>query len=202
MKGIACKLPIRLCCLTSQVQEVVEILDGLINSQKGQPELLVARLRQLQIDGAVSVHRIVEELGNNAEPSPEAVYVGDLCTHLADVLDIAAHTSLEIAGSREACTVLLAGEICKVLLRQVREITTALVNFQDDIQVIERCTEVYRLQTSADRLLQSEGAAGWEGRKSFVDFVSYRNLIDQLERATGKAERIAELVHSILLRSA
>ncbi len=202
VKEIPCSLPAGLCGLTTHVQEVVEILDRLVNTRDGHSELLAAKLKQLQIDGALRAYRVAEEFSADAVTASEAAYVEDLCRHLVDVLDIAANTSLEIADRHEAVTVRLAGEICKVLLRQVREIAFALVDFQDNAQVIERCTEVYRLQTIADRLLQSETAGGWEGRKSFVDIVAYRNLLDQLERATGKAEHVAELVHSITLQSA
>jgi uncharacterized protein Yka (UPF0111/DUF47 family) len=194
--------PPALAGLTMCVQEAVEILSSLVENPSADCESFIARMRQLRIEGILVAFHIEDELKSTSISPPKRARVGTLASALADVLDLVDGIMTEIMLRPDHSITLITAEMCRVLLLQVSEIAFTLTHVQYCAQAIERCVEICRLQNVADRMLQSEMACVWENKKDLPDIMTHWKLIDHLQRATGKAERIAELYHSIMLESA
>ena len=92
-------------------------------------------------------------------------------------------------------------EICAVLLNQAKTLGAAISDLQDNAHVIERCIEINSLENDADRLFQVAIAALFEEVKDPIDVIKRKEIIETLEVATDKAEDVANVLESIIVKN-
>jgi uncharacterized protein Yka (UPF0111/DUF47 family) len=88
-----------------------------------------------------------------------------------------------------------------VLLKQAETIGAAVSNLQDNDHVIERCIEINRLENDADRLFQIAIATLFDEVKDPIDVIKRKEIIETLETATDKAEDVANVLESIIVKN-
>jgi uncharacterized protein Yka (UPF0111/DUF47 family) len=92
-------------------------------------------------------------------------------------------------------------EICAVLLKQAETIGMAVSNLQDSDHVVERCIEINSLENDADRLFQIAIATLFDNVKDPIDVIKRKEIIETLEVATDKAEDVANVLESIIVKN-
>jgi predicted phosphate transport protein (TIGR00153 family) len=68
--------------------------------------------------------------------------------------------------------------------------------------ILEQLKEVNRLENEADSLFLNSMAELFHGEMSPVDIIKWRDIYDQLERATDSAEQVAYVLEAIVLKHA
>jgi uncharacterized protein Yka (UPF0111/DUF47 family) len=91
--------------------------------------------------------------------------------------------------------------MCAVLLNQAKTIGAAVSDLQDNDHVIERCIEINSLENDADRLFQTAMAAMFEEVKDPIEVIKRKEIIETLEAATDKAEDVANVLESIIVKN-
>jgi uncharacterized protein Yka (UPF0111/DUF47 family) len=69
-------------------------------------------------------------------------------------------------------------------------------------QILEQCREINRLENVADALFLNATADLFQGEMSTVDIIKWRDIYDQLERATDSAEQVAHVFEAVVLKNA
>ena len=189
--------------MTVYILEAAEILGSMVRNP-ADPNLasLAAKIKDLEHKGDELTHSVIDELNKTFITPIDREDIHDLSAALDDVLDL-------IDGIRQRglfCSGLLTRSIpclkcAAVLLNQAMEIGAAVSNLQDNDHVVERCIEINRLENDADRLFQSAIAALFDEVKDPIDVIKRKEIIETLEAATDKAEDVANVLESIIVKN-
>jgi hypothetical protein len=162
---------------------------------------MAAKIKDLEHKGDELTHSVIDELNKTFITPIDREDIHDLSAALDDVLDLIDSTAIRIVLFRIAEPIRYIPEMCAVLLSQAMEIGAAVSNLQDNNHVVERCIEINRLENDADRLFQSAIASLFEEVKDPIDVIKRKEIIETLEAATDKAEDVANVLESIIVKN-
>ncbi len=187
--------------MTVFILEAAEILGNMVRNPAGDLAPLAAKIKDLEHKGDELTHRVIDELNKTFITPIDREDIHDLSASLDDVLDLIDGTAIRIVLFRITEPIRSVPEICAVLLSQAMEIGAAISNLQDNDHVVERCIEINRLENDADRLFQSAIASLFDEVKDPIDVIKRKEIIETLEAATDKAEDVANVLESIIVKN-
>jgi len=89
-----------------------------------------------------------------------------------------------------------------MLTAQAKEISLAVQHLQNTDHVIGHCIEINRLENDADRMFQSAIGELFDKVKDPIDVIKRKEIIETLEKATDKAEDVANVLETIIVKNA
>jgi uncharacterized protein len=187
--------------MTVYILEAAEILGNMVRHPESDLVSLASKIKDLEHKGDELTHRVIDELNKTFITPIDREDIHDLCAALDDVLDLIDSTATRIVLFRITEPIRSVPEMCAVLLSQAMTIGAAVSNLQDNDHVIERCIEINSLENDADRLFQSAIAALFEEVKDPIDVIKRKEIIETLEAATDKAEDVANVLESIIVKN-
>jgi hypothetical protein len=187
--------------MTVYILEAAEILGSMLRNPGADPTALAARIKDLEHKGDELTHKVIDELNKTFITPIDREDIHDLSSALDDVLDLIDSTATRIVLFRITEPIRSVPELSAVLLSQAMEISAAVSNLQDNDHVVERCIEINRLENDADRLFQSAIAALFDEVKDPIDVIKRKEIIETLETATDKAEDVANVLESIVVKN-
>ena len=187
--------------MTVYILEAAEILGNMLRNPMADLVPLASKIKDLEHKGDELTHRVIDELNKTFITPIDREDIHDLSAALDDVLDLIDSTATRIVLFRIAEPITAVPEMCAVLLSQAMEMGAAVSNLQDNDHVVERCIEINRLENDADRLFQSAIAALFEEVKDPIDVIKRKEIIETLEAATDKAEDVANVLESIIVKN-
>lgn len=187
--------------MTLHIIEAAELLGHMVRNPKDELGPIAAKIKDLEHKGDDLTHKVIDELNKTFITPIDREDIHDLSAALDDVLDLidAAATRIVLFGITEP--IKAVPEICAVLLRQAETIGAAVSNLQDNDHVVERCIEINSLENDADRLFQTAIAALFNEVKDPIDVIKRKEIIETLEVATDKAEDVANVLESIIVKN-
>jgi predicted phosphate transport protein (TIGR00153 family) len=188
--------------MTVYILEAVEILGHMLRNP-ADPNLAAqaAKIKDLEHKGDELTHRVIDELNKTFITPIDREDIHDLSAALDDVIDLIDGIATRIVLFRIVDSIRSAPEMNAVLLSQAMEIGAAVSNLQDNDHVVERCIEINRLENDADRLFQSAIEALFAEVKDPIDVIKRKEIIETLEAATDKAEDVANVLESIIVKN-
>jgi uncharacterized protein len=187
--------------MTIYILEAAEILGKMVRHPEEDLSALAAKIKDLEHRGDELTHRVIDELNKTFITPIDREDIHDLSAALDDVLDLIDSTASRIVLFRITEPIRAVPEICAVLLSQAKTIGAAVSDLQDNDHVVERCIEINRLENDADRLFQVAIAALFEEVKDPIDIIKRKEIIETLEAATDKAEDVANVLESIIVKN-
>jgi len=187
--------------MTVHILEAAEILGSMVRNPAADPVPLASKIKDLEHKGDELTHRVIDELNKTFITPIDREDIHDLSAALDDVLDLIDSTATRIVLFRITEPIRAVPEMCAVLLSQAMEIGAAVSNLQDNDHVVERCIEINRLENDGDRLFQSAIASLFEDVKDPIDVIKRKEIIETLEAATDKAEDVANVLESIIVKN-
>jgi hypothetical protein len=183
------------------------ILDGarLLHSILGDFQNVEARIQQLndiEHKGDDLTHSVLVKLHQTFITPFDREDIHSLASAMDDVLDF-----LHAAGERLVMYKMTSAppqavELAAVIVRQSEEILKAVSILDKHDSVLERCVEINRLENQADKLARTALAGLFEREKDPINLIKQKELIEVLETATDKAEDAANILESVVLKSA
>jgi uncharacterized protein len=187
--------------MTVFILEATEILGSMLRNPESDLVALAAKIKDLEHKGDELTHRVIDELNKTFITPIDREDIHDLCAALDDVLDLIDSTATRIVLFQINVPIRAVPEMCSVLLSQVKTIGAAVSNLQDNDHVVERCIEINSLENDADRLFQTAIAALFAEVKDPIDVIKRKEIIETLEAATDKAEDVANVLESIIVKN-
>jgi hypothetical protein len=184
------------------ILEAADSLLRVVNNPTGDLQLEVSRIKELEHRGDELTHRVIDELNKTFITPIDREDIHDLCLAMDDVLDLIDATAGRILLFRIRDPIHAIPEMAAVLQSQVREIAAAVEKLQDNDHVIERCIEINRLENDADRLFQVAIGTLFDEVKDPIDVIKRKEIIETLETATDKAEDVANVLETIMVKNA
>ena len=188
--------------MSQHIVEAAEALKQILDDPAGQSQACSARIKDLEHKGDELTHRVIQELNKTFITPIDREDIHDLCTCLDDVLDLIDSTAARLVMFKITERISGLPEMAAVLLSQAKEIQAAVSKLQDNDHVEERCIEINRLENDADRLFQTAIGLLFEEVKDPIDVIKRKEIIDTLERATDKAEDVANILETITVKNA
>jgi len=168
-------------------------------------EMKAARMKELERVGDGIIHEIVEQLHKTFVTPLEREDITALAQHLDDVMDYmeGATTAIRIYGmKRPTAAARAVADLVRLQTVQVEKAVPKLRQRSQLKSVLEHCVEIQRLENEADTLFLDAMARLFDEEPSPVEIIKWREIYDQLERATDSCEHVAIVLEGIVLKYA
>jgi uncharacterized protein len=187
--------------MTVHILEAAEILGNMLRNPAGDLAPLAAKIKDIEHKGDELTHQVIDELNKTFITPLDREDIYDLSKALDDVLDLIDNTAIRIVLFRINEPIGTAPELVAVLLCQAMELGAAVANLKDNDHVVERCIEINRLENDADRLFQTAIGSLFDEVKDPIEVIKRKEIIETLEAATDKAEDVANVLESIVVKN-
>ncbi len=188
--------------MSVHIVAAAEILARMVADPGGDLQSLAMRIKDLEHKGDELTHRVIDELNKTFITPIDREDIHDLSAALDDVLDLIDSTAVRIVLFKITDRISEAPELATVLLSQVKEIAAAVSRLQDNDHVVERCIEINRLENDGDRVFQAAIGRLFNDVKDPIDVIKRKEIIETLEAATDKAEDVANVLETIIVKNA
>src|SRR4051812_5458194 len=165
-------------------------------------EARVQKLHDIEHKGDELTHSVLVKLHQTFITPFDREDIHALASAMDDVLDY-----LHAAGERLVMYKITnapsqAIALAEVIIKQSTELQKAVSMLDKHDAVLDRCVEINRLENEADTLARTALAALFEREKDPITLIKQKELIEVLETATDKAEDAANILESVVLKSA
>jgi predicted phosphate transport protein (TIGR00153 family) len=187
--------------MTVHILEAAESLGKMLKNPGGDIASISAKIKDIEHKGDELTHHVIDELNKTFITPIDREDIYDLTKALDDVLDLIDSTAARMVLFKINEPIAFAPEIASVLLNQAAELGAAVSNLKDNDHVVERCIEINRLENDADRLFQAAIGSLFENVKDPIEVIKRKEIIETLEAATDKAEDVANVLESIVVKN-
>lgn len=158
-------------------------------------------IRKIERDGDELTHAILTKLNQTFITPFDREDIYQLASKLDDVLDFIHTATTRILMYRITAPPPAAGELAKIILMQSEELQKAVSLMQKNGNILVHCVEINRLENEADNVAQQAIASLFEHEKDPITLIKIKELIEFLERATDKAEDVANVLEAVVLKN-
>jgi predicted phosphate transport protein (TIGR00153 family) len=190
--------------IANNVVEGARALSDLLhNYDYEQMPAAVAKIAAIEHRGDEMTHRILIKLNQTFITPFDREDIHLLASSLDDVLDF-----IFAAGDRlltykinqpSPSAKVLAG----IILKQAEELGKAVALLdKDDPHLLDHCVEVNRLENEADKVSREAIGRLFDGELDPITLIKLKELLEVLEEASDKAEDVADVLETVVLKGA
>jgi uncharacterized protein len=164
-------------------------------------EKQIERIRRIEREGDELTHSILTKLNQTFITPFDREDIHQLASKLDDVLDFINASGARIVMYRITTPPPAAGELATIVLKQCQELQQAVSLMQKNGNILAHCVEINRLENEADQVSQHAIARLFECEKDPINLIKIKELLEFLERATDKAEDVANVLETVVLKN-
>ena len=164
-------------------------------------EKKIEEVRRIERDGDELTHAILTKLNQTFITPFDREDIHQLASKLDDVLDFINAAGARLVMYRITTPPPAAGELAKIILMQSQELQKAVSLMQKNGNILAHCVEINRLENEADLVSQQAIAKLFECEKDPINLIKIKELLEFLERATDKAEDVANVLETVVLKN-
>jgi len=161
----------------------------------------IDEVRRIEREGDELTHAILTKLNQTFITPFDREDIHQLASKLDDVLDFINAAAARIAMYQITAPPPAAGELAKIILMQSQELQKAVSLMQKNGNILAHCVEINRLENEADLVAQQAIARLFECEKDPINLIKIKELLEFLERATDKAEDVANVLETVVLKN-
>jgi uncharacterized protein len=183
------------------IREAVEILATMLNISAVDVSSQAMKIKDLEHKGDELTHHVIDELNKTFITPIDREDIHDLISALDDVLDLIDNVAARIVLFKISEPIHGVPEMCSVLLSQTKEMSAAISVLKNNDHVVEHCIEINRLENEADRYFQIAIGSLFDNVKDAIEVIKRKEIIETMEAATDKAEDVANVLESIIVKN-
>jgi len=164
-------------------------------------EKKIGQIHRIEREGDELTHAILTKLNQTFITPFDREDIHELASKLDDVLDFINAAGARIVMYRIATPPPAAGELAAIILRQCEELQKAVSLMQKNGNILDHCVEINRLENEADLVSQQAIAGLFERERDAINLIKIKELLEFLERATDKAEDVANVLETVVLKN-
>jgi len=164
-------------------------------------EKQVEHIQRIEREGDELTHAILTKLNQTFITPFDREDIHQLASKLDDVLDFINTSCARIVMYRITAPPPAAAELAKIILMQSQELQKAVSLMQKNGNILVHCVEINRLENEADQVSQQAIARLFEHEKDPINLIKIKELLEFLERATDKAEDVANVLETVVLKN-
>lgn len=165
-------------------------------------EVRVQQLKEIEHRGDEITHAILTRLNQTFITPFDREDIHRLAASMDDVLDFVHAAGERVVMYKITSAPPAAGELADLVVRQSEQISKAVSLLEKHDHVLDYCVEINRLENEADHRAQEAIAALFEHEKDPILLIKFKELYETLERASDKAEDVANVLETVVLKSA
>lgn len=162
----------------------------------------IGEIRRIERENDELTHEILTKLNQTFITPFDREDIHQLASKLDDVLDFIYASAVRLMMYRITNPPPAAGELASIILMQTQEVQKAVSLMQKNGNILAHCVEINRLENEADMVSQQAIARLFEGEKDPISLIKIKELLEFLERATDKAEDVANVLETVVLKNA
>jgi len=183
--------------LTRGARLLGEILEDFENI-----EVRVQQLSDIEHAGDDMTHSILTKLNQTFITPFDREDIHKLATSVDDVLDFVHAAGERLSMYKIHSAPPAANVLAQIIQRQSEELAKAISMLEKHDHVLEHCVEINRLENEADRVAREAIGRLFETEKDPIALIKLKELFEVLETATDKAEDAANVLESVVVKSA
>jgi hypothetical protein len=161
----------------------------------------IDEIRRIEREGDELTHAILTKLNQTFITPFDREDIHQLASKLDDVLDFINASGARLVMYRITAPPPAAGELSGIILAQCQELQKAVSLMQKNGNILAHCVEINRLENEADLVSQRAIAKLFEYEKDPINLIKVKELLEFLERATDKAEDVANVLETVVLKN-
>ncbi len=189
--------------IANNVVEGAKVLSDLLHSYDYQQmPAAVQRIKEIETRGDDMTHKILVKLNQTFITPFDREDIHLLASSLDDVLDFVFSASDRLLTYKITQPSPSAKVLAGIILRQAEELVKAVSLLNKDSHVLQHCVEVNRLENEADQVSRDAIGRLFDGGYDPITLIKLKELLEILEEASDKAEDVANVLETVVLKSA
>ncbi|MFO0982307.1 MAG: DUF47 family protein [Planctomycetota bacterium] len=182
------------------VKDAALQLRDLLRTYDRLPERVRA-IKELEHHGDSITHKILEGLAKTFITPLDREDIHRLITGLDDVLDAIDHAAHHVLDYDIVEGLYGAVELADVLVKQAEEMVRAMQHLGANDKVLPHCVEINRLENEADGVCRAAIQRLFREQKDDpILLIKWKEVLENLERATDECEDVANSLEEIYLK--
>ena len=188
--------------MATNLTEGATTLRTLFQDYKNVPEA-VQRIKDIEHKGDDMTHAVVIKLNQTFITPFDREDIHELASAIDDVLDYVNSAADRLLMYKVTSAPQAATKLADVIVRQSQELSKAVLLLEKNNQkVLDHCVEVNRLENEADAIARDAIGKLFQEERDPIQLIKIKELIEVLETATDKAEDAANVLETVILKSA
>lgn len=188
--------------IASNVTEGARALSDLLNNYDyDRLPAAVARITEIEHRGDEMTHDILVKLNQTFITPFDREDIHLLASSLDDVLDFIFAAADRLVNYKITQPSPSAKVLAGIILKQAQELTMAVSLLDKDTQLLKHCVEVNRLENEADKVSREAIGRLFDGGYDPITLIKLKELLEVLEEASDKAEDVADVLETVVLKS-
>jgi len=183
--------------LTLGAQQLSDLLHNYTDVSAG-----VQRIKGTEHKGDELAHQLFIKLNSSFITPFDREDIHMLASSLDDVLDYINAAADRLTTYKINEPPAAAAELSTIILRQAEELAKAVGLLEKGDLLIEHCVEVNRLENEADGISRAAIGRLFETETNPIQLIKHKELLEVMEMATDKAEDAANVLETVVLKSA
>jgi len=164
-------------------------------------EQKIELIRNIEREGDELTHKVLTKLNQTFITPFDREDIHQLASKLDDVLDFINAACSRIAMYRITTPPVAAGVLARIILMQSEEMQKAVSLMHKNGNILTHCVEINRLENEADLVAEHGIAKLFDEEKDPINLIKNKELLEFLERATDKAEDVANVLETVVLKN-
>ncbi len=164
-------------------------------------ETKIAELRRIERIGDEITHNVFTKLNSTFITPFDREDIHELASSLDDVLDFLNSAGARIVMYRITNPPSAALDLARLILLQAQELHRALPLLQKNGDILTHCVEINRIENEADVVSRAAIGRLFDEEKDPITLIKIKELIEFLEIATDKAEDVANVLETVVLKN-
>jgi predicted phosphate transport protein (TIGR00153 family) len=164
-------------------------------------ERKVEEVRRIEHVGDELTHAILTKLNQTFITPFDREDIHQLASSLDDVLDFINAACARIVMYRITDPPPAAGALAHLILRQAQELKKAVSLLQKNGDILAHCVEINRLENEADQVSRAAIGQLFDCEKDPINLIKIKELLEFLESATDRAEDVANVLETVMLKN-
>jgi predicted phosphate transport protein (TIGR00153 family) len=162
----------------------------------------VERIKEIEHRGDDMTHRILVKLNQTFITPFDREDIHLLASSLDDVLDFIFAASDRLLNYKITQPSPSAKVLASIILKQTEELRKAVGLLSNDGRLLNHCVEVNRLENEADQVSREAIGRLFDNSSDAITLIKLKELLEILEEASDKAEDVANVLETVVLKNA
>lgn len=162
----------------------------------------VQKIKKTEHKGDEITHALFVNLNSSFITPFDREDIHSLASSLDDVLDYINGAASRMVTYKITNPPPETAQLAALVLRQSEELAKALTHLEKGDGVLEYCVEINRLENEADSITRSAIGRLFDSELNPIQLIKHKELLEVLEMATDKAEDAANVLETVVLKSA
>src|SRR5215472_1051697 len=189
--------------IANNVVEGAKILSDLLhNYDYAQMPAVVQKIREIEHRGDDMTHKLLIKLNQTFITLFDREDIHLLASSLDDVLDFIYSASDRLLTYKIVQPSPSAKILAGIILKQAEELKKAVSLLGKNGRLLPHCVEVNRLENEADQVSREAIGRLFDNNSDPITLIKLKELLEILEEASDKAEDVANVLETVVLKNA